>query len=95
MESTPIISGTEKSEVKAEKLSRQQRRAMLRREAGQRAAQRFNGLFTRLQRRWLAGKVTKEVDQAAGAAARALEANDQAEATRQQARLSRAIEALN
>lgn len=82
------------NEVKAEKLSRQQRRAMLRREAGQRAAQRFNGLFTRPQRRWLSSKVTREVDQAAGAAARAIERNDQAEAARQQARLTRAVEAL-
>ena len=83
------------TEVKAEKLSRQQRRAMLRREAGQRAAQRFNGLFTRSQRRWLSSKVTREVDQAAGCTAKAIEAGDEAEAARQQARLNRAIEALN
>lgn len=67
---------------------------MLRREANGRAAAKFKGLFTRGQRRWLASKVTREVDQAAGAAAQAIKRDDQAEAARQQARLTRAIEAL-
>lgn len=92
-ESAKVVLGEDGSVQVAAKLTRQQRRSMMRREAGLRA-QRHVGVFTRGQRRWLAHEVAKEIDQAASAAAAAMKRGDQEEASRQGERLNRAVEAL-
>lgn len=76
------------------RLSRQQRRQLMRAETGTRV-KRFVGTFSRQQRRWLSRKVAREVDQAAAAAARAMKAGDKDEEKRQGERLQRAIGALS
>lgn len=92
-ETAKVVLGEDGSVQVAEKLTRQQRRGMMRREAGLRARKHV-GLFTRPQRRWLANKVSKEIDQAASAVAAAIKRGDQAEASKQGERLNRAVESL-
>lgn len=67
---------------------------MMRRESQQKAAKHV-GVFTRPQRRWLARKVAREIDQAAGAAVAAQKRGDPDEMKRQEARLARAVQALD
>jgi hypothetical protein len=88
-----VVLGADGSVQMAQRLTRQQRRGLMRRETRERVRKHV-GVFTRPQRRWLADKISKEVDQAAGAAAAAIKRGDRAEANRQEARLNRAIEAL-
>lgn len=73
------------------KMTRQQRRQMLVTEARARTKRMP---FTRRQRRWLAKKVTKEVDLAARDVALAVKAGDQAQEKLGRDRLDKALQVL-